>query len=104
MKKYNTLQKKLQTITNEKKQITDIENLSIHDFFKLKINHMKESRIKKELKKLDIAKRETILNCNIKLKYWFNNQNISCRKYCKIEQKELYNKDKKLYKLRISPD
>lgn len=99
MKKVNTLQKELQMIINKKKENISIETLSLYDFMRLKMNSIRENKIRKDLKKLDIAKRETILNCNIKLKYWFNNQNISCRKYCKIEERELYKKDKILYKL-----
>lgn len=99
VKKYYTLQKQLQMINDNKKTNISIENTSIQDFIKLKLALTKEKRIKQQLKKIDIAKRETILNCNIKLKYWFNNQNINCRKYYKLEQKELYKKDKTLYKL-----
>lgn len=99
MKKFDTLQKELQMINNKKKENISIETLSLYDFIVIKMNSIKEDRIRKKLKKLDIAKRETILNCSIKLKYWFNNQNISCRKYCKIEERELYKKNKMLYKL-----
>ncbi len=102
MKKYNTLVKDLQKINSYNFSKQRLENTSLSSFIKYKYLIHKKKYIQRKLHNIEVEKRAADLIYDVNVKNWYDNQHISCRKYCKLQENAEFKKNKTLYKLGFS--
>ncbi len=99
MKNFNLLNQKLKKYEVQKKNFTNLENLSLFQFLNYKSIILKESKIKQKLQRTQKLVNEINFLYDATTKSWIENQNVNCRKYSRLKQKAEYQRDIKLYKL-----
>ncbi len=99
MKKFYKLNQQLEKLESQKQNYNSFENISIMQFIKYKNIISKKNKITKQMQKIVSLGAEINSWYDTKNNSWLENPKISCRKYCKLEQKICYQKDLKLYKL-----
>lgn len=97
-KNFKTLTKKLDLLTNQTQNPINIYTSSIFAIMQYKLRLRKKKHLEKKIKKLNDKKNKFISKFDSKIEILFNNQKISCRKYCKMESWLTYKKEKLLYK------
>lgn len=99
MKKYNQLNQQLNDLQSQKITFSKIENLSLIQFIKYKKILSKENQILNQMKKISNLEYEINQSYNSFTQKCIENPKINCRKYCRLERKAQYKKEKSLYNL-----
>ncbi|HOZ54708.1 MAG TPA: hypothetical protein PK993_01495 [Clostridia bacterium] len=98
-KNYFTLTKELNILKSKLNHAPVLTKISFKDFLKYKNMIFKKELIEFEISKLQKIQNDIVNIYSKKNEKWLYDDNMNCRKYCKLEKKASYIRDKKLYKL-----
>lgn len=80
----------------------DLQTSSIISLIAYKHRLYKQRKLESKIQALNTTKQKIIEKYDTQIENWLNNLKISCKKYCKLEPKATYQKEKLLYKLGYS--
>lgn len=97
--KFNILTKDLELLKKKINQAPPVSQISSKDFLKYHSLISKKELLESEIYKLLNLKNSITNTYNSSNEKWLYDDNMNCKKYCKLEKKASYSRDKKLYKL-----
>ncbi len=98
-KNYFKLTKELNILKNKLNTAPVLTKIKFKEFLKYKNMIFKKELIEFEILKLQKIQNDIVTTYSKKNEKWLYDDNMNCRKYCKLEKKASYIRDKKLYKL-----
>ena len=100
------MKKNIKNLTEELKEVQkinsypiDLQTSSIFSIFSYKNRLRKQKKLETKIEKVNLSKQKIIEKYDNQIESWLNNLKINCRKYCRLEPKAIYKKEKNLYKL-----